>query len=439
MAPSSEKIKDVNSMDDEVTSQANDSVEELPTHSAPIQSLTESQDIRDLNSPVALFSEYMEVEHSGSENIPTQGRDVLRELPWELWLIVASFLPPSTARNFALSCRNTFNIMGHESQAALQRPENYRERLRFLEALDIHFPGHLLCLACGVYHKRRDTFAVPYAIHQLFDRSMPGPVQYPGSPHQGCPADAEEGVTFQLMPRDFFNWTTMHLIAREARLGSEYGQCGIESVMFAHILNKIDEAPWRHVREIRVIEGKVVAKIQSFCAVNGPSLVLASLQNFSQHRFADCRHCSISYTIRERCRIELFRFRNHRMAFPLFESEPEPAFEGGCRICPTEWSVSVVALSDLRPQSLLDFAKGGHVATEVIRVTRWICFGECKASEPEIWDRLNPTRAGYTYAWNRLETSAQLRSIMEVWPENDNSNRFEGYHDDLKTCEVYED
>ncbi|KAE9966088.1 hypothetical protein EG328_009184 [Venturia inaequalis] len=441
MAPSSKNTKNMPSMDDKATAKANDAVEELPTPLALTQSSTDPRDISNPNATVALSSDYQEVVPSTGDKIATRGHNILTELPWELWLTVSSFLPPSTARNFALSCCNTFNLMGQDTKTALQRPENYRERLRFLEAQDVHFPDHLLCLDCGIYHQRRDTAAIhydiPYAIHQLSNRSTPAPVRYPGSLHQGCPADAEGAVTFRLMPRDVFNWTTLHLIAREARLGAEYGQGSIKSVMFAHIRSRIYDAPWRHVREIRVIEGKVIAKVQSFCAVDDVTLILASRHNLSHHSFASCQHRPISFAIRERCRTELARLRSQRIPQLSYQPEPEPWFKSACHSCPTEWAISTIPLSELRPKPLMNFAQAGHIATEVIRVTRWINFGECKASDPDNWDRLTPSRAGHTNPWGRRDNSPTMPVIMEAWPEHDNSERFEVYHHDSKSCEVY--
>lgn len=80
---------------------------------------------------------------------------LLSSVPQRIWQLMAIYLSPADRAQLALASKWLLrNLGGDEMFAALNRPENQREKLKLLRHLDRHFPNHLLCFACVTYHRR---------------------------------------------------------------------------------------------------------------------------------------------------------------------------------------------------------------------------------------------------------------------------------------------
>jgi hypothetical protein len=72
----------------------------------------------------------------------------------DIWRYIASFLDPADAAHLAMASKALLEKLGHEPLRALTLPDYRHHRIRFLHHIDRHYPDHLLCIPCGVYHRR---------------------------------------------------------------------------------------------------------------------------------------------------------------------------------------------------------------------------------------------------------------------------------------------
>ncbi|KAF2662049.1 hypothetical protein K491DRAFT_700717 [Lophiostoma macrostomum CBS 122681] len=79
---------------------------------------------------------------------------MIRRLSSDVWKHISSFLDPADAAHLAMSNKTLSWKLGPDSLRALALPEHRQHRIRFLRHMDGHFPNHLLCFPCGVYHRR---------------------------------------------------------------------------------------------------------------------------------------------------------------------------------------------------------------------------------------------------------------------------------------------
>lgn len=79
----------------------------------------------------------------------------LLTIPRSIWITIVAYLSPADRAQLALANKMFFRNLGDETLAALNRPENQSEKLKFLAHLDRYLPEHLLCFVCGCYHRRR--------------------------------------------------------------------------------------------------------------------------------------------------------------------------------------------------------------------------------------------------------------------------------------------
>lgn len=95
-----------------------------------------------------------ELEMRRRTELSDKQKRMLQRLPSELWERIATFLSLADAAHLAISSKLFHDMLGRGPLEALRLPENRVERIRFLNHLDRHLPGHLLCFPCGVYHRR---------------------------------------------------------------------------------------------------------------------------------------------------------------------------------------------------------------------------------------------------------------------------------------------
>jgi hypothetical protein len=236
------------------------------------------------------------------------------------------------------------------------------------------------------------------------------------------------------MPRDPINWTTLHLIERHARLGANYGINDPCSVMYTHTARGDQKPGWKHVREIRVLKGRVIAKVQSFCTAADDSLQFMIKNPNTTDLFSDCVHGSFRPRIRPWCLFALTDFLGRSKTLGEHTVAPSGLDSFGCRFecqfCPIEFTLSFIPASQLSKR-LSKFARNGTSTTHVLRLTRWIDFGECKASDPSAWIALTQTRWDQWGPWHSnfsvLPRSFKRLPLSCVWNEDDSSKKWKIY------------
>ena len=88
---------------------------------------------------------------------PAATRGRIEAVPPEIWSLIASHLPSSTAASLTISCRLLFDSLGNAHLRALHDPMNIGEKMDFLKHLDATLPDHWLCFTCGRYRLRAST------------------------------------------------------------------------------------------------------------------------------------------------------------------------------------------------------------------------------------------------------------------------------------------
>lgn len=79
---------------------------------------------------------------------------MLASIPRGIWDIITRYLSAADCAQLALANKLFLRILGDETFAALNEPENQVEKLEFLGHLNRHLPNHLLCFVCARYHRR---------------------------------------------------------------------------------------------------------------------------------------------------------------------------------------------------------------------------------------------------------------------------------------------
>lgn len=74
----------------------------------------------------------------------------LYSLPVEIFLYVVDQLPPPDTAALSLTSKTLLNIVGHQTL----RLENIYDRRELLRRFEAHYPQHLLCHQCGIFHRR---------------------------------------------------------------------------------------------------------------------------------------------------------------------------------------------------------------------------------------------------------------------------------------------
>lgn len=82
------------------------------------------------------------------------GEAGVASLSAELWQIIADYVSPKDAANLALASRTLAWRLGYKAWYALDLPENYAEKIAFLQPMDGNLPNHLFCFPCARYHLR---------------------------------------------------------------------------------------------------------------------------------------------------------------------------------------------------------------------------------------------------------------------------------------------
>lgn len=96
----------------------------------------------------------------------------LAALPVDVWKRIASFLNPVDAASLTMTTHVLYEKLGPGSLLALNASDNEYEKVDFLNRLDSHLPGHLLCFPCTKFHLRsnlgKESLKADYVANPLF-------------------------------------------------------------------------------------------------------------------------------------------------------------------------------------------------------------------------------------------------------------------------------
>ncbi|KAL9058259.1 MAG: hypothetical protein Q9162_001858 [Coniocarpon cinnabarinum] len=95
---------------------------------------------------------------ASSSSSPT----VFSFLPRELWITIASYLPPDTAASLALANRETAARLGPFFWPPLNDPSSKQSKAAFLAHMAPHLPHHVFCEPCARYHARHSPKDRPH-------------------------------------------------------------------------------------------------------------------------------------------------------------------------------------------------------------------------------------------------------------------------------------
>lgn len=89
---------------------------------------------------------------SATEPPTDRAQFLIAVLPYELWQLIASFLPLSSKASLCFASRQFAHVLGTQCWRMLH--ENNEERRTFLKFLDYQLPMHILCFDCNIFHKK---------------------------------------------------------------------------------------------------------------------------------------------------------------------------------------------------------------------------------------------------------------------------------------------
>ncbi|KAJ9626179.1 hypothetical protein H2203_003811 [Taxawa tesnikishii (nom. ined.)] len=101
------------------------------------------------------------------------GEPAVASLPSGLWQRISSLLSPRDAASLAYASKTLLWRLGYDPWDALALPENYQDRVEFLNSLQSTLPRHLFCFICAKYHLRiqpgLESLKATNVLNPLFD------------------------------------------------------------------------------------------------------------------------------------------------------------------------------------------------------------------------------------------------------------------------------
>jgi hypothetical protein len=324
------------------------------------------------------------------EDLRPPGEPLIANLPSDLWLAIASYLSPADAASLAFSSKMLARRLGTGPWEALNKPENIREKVRFLGDMDRKLPSHLLCFLCGVYHVRTQV-----GKEKLKATSVLNPLYI-------CPSIGKPGVKpyrTRLTPGYTLPFTFVQLVLRRAKWGSEYG---IE----VNELGRRYRDPyseWKHQTRYYIHKGHLLLRVvsSSFASPDlppsGQRHLLYSREDYTPY-FSVCAHWRDG-ELMNLCKCALKHIPKHRESFlqqvkrgpnvRVVPINPHPIVTlcsfcrpmRRCPECPTEYLVELKLAED-KNDPLVKFK-------QVISVTRWSDLGDGSSPFGMEWAAVN--------------------------------------------------
>lgn len=199
--------------------------------------------------------------YSRTREDPDQsGEVVLSKLTPELWKEILEYLTPSDLASLAMTCKAFFELLGPDTWVTLRHPHHHRHRVRFLSHMDHHMPHHLLCFACGTYHRRiqvGEEILKPTNIHNpIFN-----------CPHVSNPSKRVSRI--RLTSGRTLPFTFVQLVLRAHRFSPSHG---IPLLELGRRYKDSSPYPWSHNTRYAIINGHLLIRVISTCFPPPPPL-----------------------------------------------------------------------------------------------------------------------------------------------------------------------
>ena len=230
-----------------------------------------------LTSPAKLFLfRILFCQHGLSQNSDlkkeVEPSSAILQLPLEIVLEVAEYLPPSSRVFLSLTCRRMRAHLGLEDLRAFRRPNrklNIEDQMQVFKYFDQYYPNHLFCPYCRKWH-RRPRFEVPGILGRLFS-TLTNKLKYWLSVDiYASRADLLDSLVGRRCkrgsedrgPLEHQNFMLTWLMARAHRLGPAYG-IPLEYMqdnypqLFRSRHNRIRIYP-------KIVQGKLLVKKETF-------------------------------------------------------------------------------------------------------------------------------------------------------------------------------
>lgn len=328
---------------------------------------------------------------SGDEYTPQNnrppGEPAIASLSPALWRRIADLLDPKSTVCLALASKTLYRRLGRRPFALLALPQNQAYKIEFLHVLDRHLPHHLLCLPCGIYHRRtqegREKLQAARVLNPLF--------RCPNERNMLRPPPRHRIAHGRNMPFSF-----VQLATRAHRFSPQYG-ISAESLGRRW---KSDE--WTLSSRYHIHDGRLLMRVisQRFAPCNlppsGKRLLLYSRDDYWPF-FSACAHwrdgelmnvckCALDHVPvprdtgglqgiegRFKDAIKTTRHNKNNMGIPSQCGRCQPMRR--CPFCPSEYLVEIKLAEDR------DRATNKVSFRHAIVVTRWSDLGD--GSTPE--------------------------------------------------------
>lgn len=299
------------------------------------------------------------------------GEPAVASLPSGLWQRISSLLSPRDAASLAYASKTLLWRLGYDPWDALALPENYQDRVEFLNSLQSTLPRHLFCFICAKYHLRiqpgLESLKATNVLNPLFD----------------CP-NAQVATLIpprtRITPGRTLPFTFVQLVLRAHRYGPEHG------IPIDRITRRWKEpdTEWSHTSRFCVYNNHLLMRVVS-TSFAGPNQTASSMRHLLYSRedytpyFSMCAHwqdgelmtvckCALGHIpkLRERIGTENVRFIAARPQVVTLCEFCRPMRR--CPECPTEYLVELRLVEDKND----NFAR----FKQAIVVTRWADLGD---------------------------------------------------------------
>ncbi|KAA8648684.1 hypothetical protein EYZ11_008788 [Aspergillus tanneri] len=210
------------------------------------------------------------------------GDPLIASLSASLWQRIAEFLSPAERASLTWASKTLFaRLDGPAPWLALNEPENLDDRADFLVAQDRHFPHHLLCFACAIYHRRtregRETLQPADVVNPLVDCPQARNALRPPPRHRIAPG--------RNLPFAF-----AQLVLRAHRFGSLRYGLSVDS-----LARRWRRDGWSHHSRYLIHHGHLLMRVVSSCFAppdlppSSKRLLLYSREDYWPY-FSVCAH-----------------------------------------------------------------------------------------------------------------------------------------------------
>lgn len=171
-------------------------------------------------------------------------------LPSHVWKRIACMLDPADAASLTITTRLLYDKLGPDFLFALNAPENQHAKIAFLNRLERHLPGHLICFPCMRFHRRSNA-----GLESL-------KADFVANPLYVCPS-----VRDTVLPRMRIThgrelpYSFVQLALRRQRHTTKHG---IKHDSLSRQW-KCKDSPWSHKTRYLIVDGHLLMRITSQC------------------------------------------------------------------------------------------------------------------------------------------------------------------------------